>query len=102
VGEVHVSAQDGEVRVALGDDVVLRLPENATTGYRWHVENLQGGLEVTASHYAPPGALLPGAGGMRELRLRPTEAGQGRLELALRQPWGEDAAERYALRVTVE
>jgi predicted secreted protein len=102
VGEVHVSAQDGEVRVGLGDDVVLRLPENATTGYRWHVESLQGGLEVAASDYAPPGGPLPGAGGTRELRLRPTEAGQGRLELVLRQPWGEDVAERHALRVTVE
>ena len=29
MGEVHVSAQDGEVRVALGDEGVLRLPENA-------------------------------------------------------------------------
>ncbi|NUP76535.1 MAG: protease inhibitor I42 family protein, partial [Nonomuraea sp.] len=49
-----------------------------------------------------PGRLLPGAGGTRELRLRPTQAGECRLELALRQPWGDDVAERYALRVTVE
>lgn len=46
MGEVHVSAQDGEVRVALGDDVVVRLPENATTGYRWQVETLDGALRV--------------------------------------------------------
>jgi predicted secreted protein len=102
VGEVHVSAQDREVRVALGDDLVVRLPENATTGYRWHVEGLHGALRVETDAYAPPGRLLPGAGGTRELRLRPTQAGEGRLELALRQPWGDDVAERYALRVTVE
>ena len=102
MGEVHVSAQDGEVRVGLGDDIVVRLPENATTGYRWHVDGVEGGLQVTAEEYAPPGRLLPGAGGMRELRLRPTEAGRGRLELVLRQPWGDDVAERYVLRVTVE
>ncbi|KKD08702.1 protease inhibitor I42 family protein [Streptomyces sp. WM6386] len=102
MGEVHVSARDREVRVGLGDDVVLRLPENATTGYRWHVERLDGGLEVVAGDYVPPGPLLPGAGGTRELRLRPSKAGQGLLELALKQPWGEDVAERYTLRVTVE
>jgi predicted secreted protein len=102
VGEVHVSAQDGEVRVALGDDVVVRLPENATTGYRWQVETLDGALRVAADDYAPPGRLLPGAGGTRELRLRPTGAGEARLALVLKQPWGDDIAERYALRVTVE
>ena len=102
MGEVHVSGQDGEVRVGLGDEVVVRLPENATTGYRWHVDGLEGGLEVTARDYTPPGQLLPGAGGTRELRLRPARTGEGRLELVLRQPWGDDVAERYALRVTVE
>ncbi|MGW3121788.1 protease inhibitor I42 family protein [Streptomyces sp. NPDC001107] len=102
MGEVQVSAQDGEVRMGLGDDLVVRLAENATTGYRWHVEGIEGGLEVAASDYAPPGELAPGAGGTRVLRLRPTKAGEGRLELVLRQPWGHDVADRYALRVTVE
>ncbi|MEU6553778.1 protease inhibitor I42 family protein [Streptomyces sp. NPDC046915] len=102
MGEVHVSAQDEEVRAGPGDDIVVRLPENATTGYRWHVESLDGGLEVVADDYAPPGEILPGAGGTRVLRLRPAEAGEARLELVLQQPWGDDVADRYALRVTVE
>lgn len=102
MGEVHVSAQDGDVRVELGDDIVVRLAENATTGYRWHVDGIEGGLEVAASDYTPPGRIAPGAGGTRVLRLRPTGAGEGRLELVLKQPWGDDVAERYALHVTVE
>lgn len=101
MAEVQVSAQDGEVRVGLGDDIVVRLAENATTGYQWQVEGLEGGLELAASDYAPPTQLVPGAGGTRVLRLRPTKAGEGWLRLVLKQPWGEDVAERYVLRVTV-
>jgi predicted secreted protein len=102
VGEVHVSGKDSEVRVRLADDVVVRLPENATTGYQWHLVTVEGGLEVADSDYEPPGRVVPGAGGTRVLRLRPTKVGDGRLELVLRQPWGDDVAQRHALRVTVE
>ncbi|MGJ5895399.1 protease inhibitor I42 family protein [Streptomyces niveiscabiei] len=107
MGEVRVSARDSLVRVRAGDDVVVELPENPSTGYRWEITGIEG-LDVTGDDHtpAPPGpagAELVGAGGTRVLRLRAEKAGEGRLELAYRRPWeaeGENEGE-YALRVTV-
>ena len=90
------------MRVSLGDDVVVQLPENATTGYRWDVDRIEGGLEVTSSDYRTGDRpVLPGAGGTRVLRVHPTAIGEGRLELLLKRPWGQDVADRYGLRVHV-
>ncbi|MFJ9179299.1 protease inhibitor I42 family protein [Streptomyces sp. NPDC102360] len=102
MGEVHLSADDSEVTVRRGDEVVVRLPENGTSGHQWQVRDIGGGLEVAGSDFLPPDALVPGAGGTRVLRLRPTKAGDGHLTLHLKQPWSDDVAEEYALRVTVE
>ena len=43
-------ADDGRaVTVAAGQQVVVRLPENATTGYRW--DRAGGSVEVVADEY---------------------------------------------------
>ncbi|MFZ3555113.1 protease inhibitor I42 family protein [Streptomyces sp. BH055] len=104
MGEIHLSVDDSEVTVRHGDEIVVRLPENGTTGHQWQVQEIEGTLEVTGSEFLPPDVLAPGAGGTRVLRLRPTKAGDGggHLTLHLKQPWGGDVAEEYALRVTVE
>jgi predicted secreted protein len=80
--------------------MVVTLPENGTTGYRWPVRRVEGDLEVADSTAVPPRETVPGAGGTRVLGARPTEAGDGRPELHLKRPWGDDVAERYTLRVT--
>ncbi|QNP74168.1 protease inhibitor I42 family protein [Streptomyces roseirectus] len=104
MGEVRVSSQESRVSVRAGDDVVVELPENATTGFRWEVTGLDG-LELTGDDYTPDPAppMMVGTGGTRLLRLRAEKAGEGRLELVYRQPWGaeNETAGEYALRVTV-
>ncbi|MDX3380506.1 protease inhibitor I42 family protein [Streptomyces niveiscabiei] len=108
MGEVRVSARDSVVRVRAGDVVVVELPENPSTGYRWEITGIDG-LDVTGDDHTPAptgpaGAELVGAGGTRVLRLRAEQAGEGRLELVYRRSWeaeGENEGE-YALRVTVE
>lgn len=63
MGEVQVTAQDGEVRVGLGDDLVVRLAENATTGYRWHMGPLPAAARRAGQGGAGPGP--DGAGRVR-------------------------------------
>ncbi|WP_416974233.1 protease inhibitor I42 family protein [Streptomyces sp. 4F14] len=106
MGEVRVSARDSRARVRAGDDLVVELPENPTTGFRWEVRGIEG-LELTGDDYTPAPAPAPtglvGAGGTRVLRLRAREAGEGRLELVYRRSWeaeGENAGE-YFLQVAV-
>ncbi|GAV45361.1 protease inhibitor I42 family protein [Streptomyces acidiscabies] len=102
MGEVRVSARDSLVQVRAGDDIVVELPENPSTGYLWEITGIEG-LEVTGDDHASAPTGLVGAGGSRVLRLRAEKAGEGRLELVYRRSWeaeGENAGQ-YALRVTV-
>ncbi|GAA2295129.1 hypothetical protein GCM10010234_41180 [Streptomyces hawaiiensis] len=101
MGEVRVSPRDSEVRVSLGDEVVVELPENATTGYLWSVQHIDGGLEVTSDEYRAPGQVLPGAGGQRVVRVRPTAAGEGLVRLVLKRPWESAVQDQHSVRISV-
>jgi inhibitor of cysteine peptidase len=76
----------GEHALGVGQEVVLRLPENRTTGYRWQL-SVPDGVAVTDDGYdaAPSGA--PGAAGTRTFRLRATAAGTHRVTARLRRSW---------------
>jgi predicted secreted protein len=84
--ELTESDAGGEHALGVGQEVVLRLPENRTTGYRWELA-VPDGVAVEDDGYeaAPSGA--PGAGGTRRFRLRPTVAGCHRVTAGLRRSW---------------
>lgn len=73
--------------VHVGDLFEIRLPENATTGYRWapdsHDTRLLAPVEATASY---PGAAL-GSGGEAIFRFRVVGVGSGTLALKYWRHW---------------
>jgi inhibitor of cysteine peptidase len=90
---------DAEVTVSVGDDVVIRLPENATTGYVWTVHAVGDGLELVEDTMVPPGVVAPGADGERLVRVRATAPTRADVVLRLARPW--EAEPVQAQRVTV-
>jgi inhibitor of cysteine peptidase len=103
VAEVEVTG-DAEVEVGVGDEVVIRLPENATTGYVWSVRSVGEGLEVLEDTMVPAGGLSeggapPGAGGERFVRVRATAPTRADVALQLARPWEDEPMQE--LRVTV-
>ena len=72
-----------------GTEIVLRLPENATTGYRWDVsQSGSGELRLVEDRFEQqPDAAGIGAGGVRIVRFRAGAAGQARLEAVERRSW---------------
>lgn len=85
------------VTVAAGQQVVVRLPENPTTGYRWAQP---AGVEVVADEFHPPGSSAMGAGGERVFTLAAFPAA-GEVRFELKRPWGSGAPERtFTLRFT--
>jgi inhibitor of cysteine peptidase len=78
-----------QVVVSSGDVVEVRLPENPTTGYRWHAEmEPPGGLLAEEDRMeAGVGGSQPGAGGTRVLSFRTGSPGVVRLRLKLRREW---------------
>ena len=99
--EIEVRSSGEEVDASSGDRIVVQIPENATTGYRWVVGELPDELELEADELVPPDTARPGAGGERRLTLVATQPGQARVRLTLEQPWEGEAADQFELLVTV-
>ena len=91
------------IPVQTGDETVVRLPENPTTGYRWFVERIDGPITLESDSYTASPPVAIGSGGMRELRFRATAPGAARLELKHWQEWEGDSSvtERFAVDIDV-
>ena len=89
--------------VSTGDELVLRLPENPTTGYRWRVSQSDSGdLEQTGDSFAPGSdPAVPGAGGARVLSFAASRAGTVILSLVLQRPWEASATTTKQITVVV-
>ena len=99
---VVTDAQNGAtVQVAVGDVVVVRLPENPTTGYRWQISAAPA-LGPTGDEFTMGLSSAPGAGGERTLRLTAAKAGVFHVQAALRRPWESGSAPKAVFGLTVE
>lgn len=78
----------------VGQQLIVSLPSNPTTGYRWAIQDSAGGVlrslgpEVYTS--SDNGQLL-GSGGQSTWRFQVFAAGSGRLRLTSQQPWEPEA-----------
>ena len=100
---VELSEPDsgGERSVAVGDDLVIRLIENRTTGYRWHLSAPGDAFAVVDDTYQPAESGLPGAPGMRTVRLRAAHPGSHELTAASRRSWESGAGSGPRLRFLI-
>lgn len=104
---VHLDpSHDGRrVVVHVGDSLHLVLPEPATSGYRWHLDDPAAGLTIERNELAPPtaagGADVTGAAGVRHVVARVTGPGPLRLSLRLLRRWDpqEASAQRYVVDI---
>jgi len=92
-----------EISLNVGDTVILRLPENPTTGYRWTLE--KDGSPVCSKigdSFVPPADSRPGSPGTHEWRFRAEKPGAAAVEMRLIRKWNGDSATRsFALRLLV-
>ena len=104
MAEIEVTESGTTVRLSVGDEIVVRVPETPTTGYAWTI-TVDPALRLVESSFVPPagnGAVpAPGAGGERVIRLRAAAAGEAGAELALKRPWESAPAQTFTVRATV-
>lgn len=95
---------DGRFTIHVGDRVTLRLAENASTGYRWNVAELDRSVLDTETAAFQPGADRPGSGGSASWVFRARKAGSTRLELIKSRKWEghKDSDQRFSVHITVE
>lgn len=74
---VTLAQLDGSQSMRVGESLVVKLPENGSTGYSWkHSWVPQRLLSLARDYYVAPDAALPGAGGTRCLVFKALAAGQ--------------------------
>lgn len=87
----HVVTESGRtLEVAVGDEVELDLPENASTAYLWHVTEAPQGLRLLDNE-PRPGGDVPGRAGRRILRFAVDRHVTGTLRAELRRPWEQSS-----------
>lgn len=114
MAQIELGAVDDgrSIVVELGDELVVVLEENPTTGYRWTVTGVGGVVGMVDDGYARtlseplPAEPVFGRGGAREFRLAALSTGVATLRFVLRHEWEEDeddtgAIARYSVTVEV-
>jgi inhibitor of cysteine peptidase len=100
VVEIAETGDGQEHRVRLGDEVLISLPENPTTGYRWRL-SAPDALPLEEDGFEPEAPGRSGASGQRRLRLRAASIGTHRIALSRRRSWQAASADPPDLTFTV-
>lgn len=103
MADVEVREDGAQVTVNTGDRVVIRVEENATTGYQWSLVGEPAPLQLETSELVPAADLAPGAAGERRVVLRARGGGRATVVLELRRAWeaGAPPARSFGVEVTV-
>ena len=99
-------ADDGRALDARpGTMIVIELPENPTTGFRWSLRSkVEPVLTRKSDTFDRPDPTRPGAGGQRRLEFAASARGEAKILLWNWREWeGEGSVEqRYRVTVTVK
>jgi inhibitor of cysteine peptidase len=104
VGQILTQADSGRnIELHVGDAVVLRLPERASTGYRWEIEAADTTLvDAQEGQYAAASSAV-GGGGETQWTLRARATGIAYIRLKRWRRWeGEDSVrERFEVTLRI-
>ena len=101
VGELLIS-------VNVGQEFVIALDENPSTGYSWQEEFDDSFLELVADKYEPPPEPkegeppIVGAPGTRIFEFKALKEGQTEITTILKRPWEEEFVESRMFTVNIE
>ncbi len=92
------------IRLRVGDIFALQLYENATTGYRWSFDDLEGEVIAVREEEFIRRSDSVGGGGHQKWTLAAAAAGRTELKLKRWRQWEGDASiqERIAITLIVE
>jgi len=86
---VHEYVEKHRIALNRGETLLVELAENPTTGYRWHVEELNGNyIELNDTNFSPANQAddAEGSAGLRSFTFKASGLGKTMLVLANKQP----------------
>lgn len=105
VHQLNASDNGRTVVLRTGETLMVSLPENATTGYRWELDRWDRDLVgLVAEEPRYPSGPLVGAGGQVDFRFQARKPGSGDIAIKEWRHWEGDASviARYRLHVEVQ
>ncbi|MBP6368051.1 MAG: protease inhibitor I42 family protein [Nitrosomonas sp.] len=98
------SIESPEIReLSVGNELVLRCPENPTTGFRWQITyEGKDNIQVVEDTYEPTNIVSqPGAGGQRVFHLVARKPGIAQLMIELCRSWEPKPAIKKQLTIVI-
>ena len=106
VGEVKTYTDSGRaISIGVGQEFVIALGSNPTTGYGWQESYDEAVLELVEKTYKPGEKAkqgVVGAGGVEYFRFKALKTGKTEITLVYKRPWGEKAVDQKVFTVTIK
>jgi inhibitor of cysteine peptidase len=103
MASLSLNDDGGSVRLRVGETVAIRLPENASTGYRWSLGDHDGDVVklVSSEPVYPSGAV--GSGGEMVFTFEATHPGKTPIRLVEGRAWEKGSeAKRFEVEIIVD
>ncbi len=98
---ILTDAKNGSrLSATIGDMLILKLPENPTTGYRWVVQTTKNLAQVGDDFFTK--AVSAGAGGERCLRFAVQSQGEAQILAGLKRSWEADKVPNTVFKAVVD
>ena len=101
--KVTTAENGGQIEVKAGDQFVVELEGNPSTGYTWEARDLDTNMfqQIGDAEFTSGDPGLVGAGGTLALTFKAIQAGTGTLTLVYHRSWEPDVAPADTFTVTV-
>ena len=90
------------VNVAKGSEILLSLPENPTTGFRWQLDDLAGHILESGESMFEPRSNAAGAAGVRLFHFKVIGEGETKVRAKHWRQWEGDSSVTERFEVTVK
>jgi inhibitor of cysteine peptidase len=95
---MEYTRQHGVIKVRQGDEFMVALDANPTTGFQWEPRFEADALQLLERRPPTPGPGV-GAGGVERFRFKAIGQRTSRLVFAYRRPWDTQAAEELSFQL---
>jgi len=95
------TGHDRDITVSAGEEFVIALESNPTTGYNWEAHFDSSILQLVDREFSAYGSGI-GSGGIARFRLKALNAGDTKLELLYKRAWEMIATEDIVFHVHVK
>lgn len=92
------------IEVKVGQEFIIALEENPTTGYTWQEEFDDSFLELVEDKYKPSSEAeegMVGAGGTRSFEFKGLKKGETEVTMVLKRAWEEELLEKKVFTIAI-